>query len=73
MPGPRRSVGGALRKRWLVSNFTSQQLEGTYWGIGSAVEHYEAETPRYSDRPVDDVISDVRTDLTRFPMPSVPS
>ena len=60
------SQGGALRKRWLISNFSSQQLEGTYWGIGSAVEHYEAETPGYSDRLVDDFISEVRTDLDAF-------
>ena len=60
------SQGGALRKRWLISNFSSQQLDGTYWGIGSAVEHYEAKTPGYSERLVDEFISEVRTDLDAF-------
>ena len=56
--------GRALRKRWLISNFLSGELDGTYWGIGSAASHYAASG--YSERVVDAVISEVRTDLDAF-------
>ena len=55
-----------IRKRWLVSNFLSGELAGTYWGIGSAVSHYETTVEGYSDGLVSEVIAEVRTDLDRF-------
>lgn len=60
------SQGTALRKRWLISNFNSDQLDGAYWGIGSTVEHYEVQTPGYPEGLVDDFISEIRTDLDAF-------
>ena len=59
--------GTALRKRWLISNFISGALSGTYWGIGSAAAKYDlpAETG-YSADLVDGVIARVRTDLDAF-------
>ena len=57
----------ALRKRWLISNFMSTELSGTYWGIGSLVENYELPGHAgYSPALVEDVISEVRTDLDAF-------
>lgn len=56
----------ALRKRWLISNFISKQLAGAYWGIGSSADHYGFDSGFYAEALVDDVISEVRTDLDRF-------
>jgi NTE family protein len=68
----------ALRKRWLLSNFILGEIEGTYWGIGSASEDYKAEASANSDKLVENVpsgysnslvkdkISKVRTDLDGF-------
>ncbi len=59
----------ALRKRWLMSNFLAGALQGTYWGVGSAVASYElppADYPGYRAPLVDDVIAEVRTDLDAF-------
>lgn len=58
---------GSLRKRWLISNFITGELSGTYWGVGSDVGSYDLEGwPGYSERLVDEVISRVRTDLDAF-------
>jgi NTE family protein len=58
---------GALRKRWLISSFISGELEGTYWGIGSLVENYDASGQlAYPPDLVENVISEVRTDLDAF-------
>jgi NTE family protein len=57
----------ALRKRWLISNFLSGELAGTYWGIGSLVENYELpDRPCYPPALVENVIAEVRTDLDAF-------
>lgn len=59
--------GSALRKRWLISNFITGALSGTYWGIGSAVAKYDlAADTGYSADLVDRVIAKVRTDLDAF-------
>ncbi|MDP9368296.1 MAG: patatin-like phospholipase family protein [Chloroflexota bacterium] len=55
-----------LRKRWLISGFLNGTLRGTYWGIGSATSHYNPPTPGYSNQIVNDIISEVRTDLDAF-------
>jgi NTE family protein len=60
------SQSRALRKRWLIASFLTDQLQGTYWGIGSATANYESATPGYSAHIVDDIISEVRTDLDAF-------
>ena len=58
---------GVLRKRWLISNFISEELAGTYWGIGSHVGNYGLPGhPGYSPALVDEIISEVRTDLDAF-------
>jgi NTE family protein len=56
---------GALRKRWLISNFIAKILDGTYWGIGSDVQSFKA-TLGYSTKLVDSKISEIRTDLDSF-------
>ncbi len=55
-----------LRKRWLIAGFLSGALEGTYWGIGGTTDHYQSPTPGYPAPLVDDVVSEVRTDLDAF-------
>lgn len=65
---------GALRKRWLIASFQNREkdrsLQGTYWGIGSHTRNYADRGTQpvagYPDELVDDVISEVRTDLDRF-------
>jgi NTE family protein len=56
----------ALRRRWLIASFIRDVLEGTYWGVGSSTAHYDVPTPGYSEALVDDVVSEVRTDLDAF-------
>ena len=55
----------AVRKRWLMSNFLTHELEGAYWGCGSARERYGS-YPGYSKAVAKEVISQVRTDLDQF-------
>ena len=38
----------ALRKRWLISNYLDNTMDGAYWGIGSATDSYPAGGPGYS-------------------------
>ncbi len=58
----------ALRKRWLMANFTEGVLAGTYWGVGSCTANYDrSRAPDgYSQDVVDDLISEVRTDMDGF-------
>lgn len=55
----------ALRKRWLISNFISGSLKGTYWGIGSSRSRYGM-PGGYSKDLARGVIARVRTDLDAF-------
>ena len=55
----------ALRKRWLISNFTAGQLKGTYWGIGSTRASYGLDGG-YSDDLAKNHIAAIRTDLDSF-------
>lgn len=57
---------GAMRKRWLISNFAQGDLKGTYWGIGSGVKNYDPSFEGYDEQLVDEVVSEVRTDLDYF-------
>lgn len=65
---------GALRTRWLIASFLdpddNRSLQGTYWGIGSETRNYGSpDVPAiggYGEDLVDEVISEVRTDLDRF-------
>jgi NTE family protein len=56
---------GAVRKRWLIANFEEDVMDGTYWGIGSSRASYGLEGG-YSEAFVDEVISEIRTDLDYF-------
>lgn len=56
---------GAIRKRWLIAGFINKELRGTYWGIGSAAEHFGM-SGGYPAQLVDDVVSEIRTDLDAF-------
>jgi NTE family protein len=58
--------GAAMRKRWLISNFKSKLMRGAYWGIGSVAGHYPSPSHGYSEGLVDDIISEIRTDLDAF-------
>jgi len=55
----------ALRKRWLISNFVSGQMKGTYWGIGTTVADYGLEGG-YSADLAKNFIAGIRTDLDSF-------
>jgi NTE family protein len=55
----------AVRKRWLISNFVTGQLKGTYWGIGSTAYDYGVQQG-YSNDLAKSYISAIRTDLDRF-------
>ena len=57
----------ALRKRWFISQCISNELAGTYWGIGSARTSYDPkDTFGYSKVLARQVIAEIRTDLDRF-------
>jgi NTE family protein len=51
-----------VRKRWLISNFIHGELEGAYWGMASFPTSYGTDAG-YSDKLIDDVISQFRIDL----------
>jgi len=55
----------ALRKRWLISNFNSKQMKGTYWGIGNTAHDYGIQQG-YSDDLAKHFIAAIRTDLDSF-------
>jgi NTE family protein len=55
----------ALRIRWLISNFTSGLMTGTYWGVGGAGSNYGV-PDWYSKSLARDVIAGIRTDLDAF-------
>jgi NTE family protein len=55
----------ALRKRWLISNFTSRQMNGTYWGVGGCRASYGLDGG-YSDDLARNYIAAIRTDLDSF-------
>ena len=60
---------GAIRKRWLISQFMSDdednRLRGVYFGIGSNASHFHEGAPGYSEADVD-LIARIRTDLDFF-------
>ena len=56
----------ALRKRWLISSFGTGVMTGTYMGIGTPVARYGPGYPGYPTELVEEVISEVRTDLDEF-------
>jgi len=56
----------ALRKRWLISNFLNNTMDGAYWGIGSATSSYAKDGFGYSKELATQVIAAVRTDLDAF-------
>src|ERR1041385_195866 len=55
----------ALRKRWLISNFDSGRMKGTYWGIGSSRSSYGLDGV-CSDDLARTSIAAIRTDLDSF-------
>lgn len=55
----------ALRKRWLISNFISGELKGTYWGVGSTAYDYGI-SQGYSNDLAKNYIAAIRTDLDKF-------
>jgi NTE family protein len=62
---------GALRKRWLISNFLAGVMDGAYWGISSATSSYAkgdaADTSQgYSKVFAAEVIARIRTDMDAF-------
>jgi len=56
-----------VRKRWLISNFVTGNLEGAYWGVAGTAEDYPApSTPAYSKQFVRDFVAPIRIDLDVF-------
>ncbi|UCD57547.1 MAG: patatin-like phospholipase family protein, partial [Candidatus Hydrogenedentota bacterium] len=54
----------ALRKRWLIANFESHVMDGTYWGIASGTERYPRKDANgYSKTLANELIARIRTDL----------
>ena len=57
----------SIRKRWLISSFTRRTRKGAYWGIGSIAKgNGEQGSGGYSKGLVEEVISQVRTDMDAF-------
>lgn len=56
---------GAIRKRWIIASFMRKEMTGAYWGIDSAAESYGL-AGGYSRDLVDEIVSEVRTDLDAF-------
>jgi NTE family protein len=57
-----------VRKRWLIAGFIADELEGTFWGIGSKPTNYgfDPGVPVYSDELIRDFITQTRIDLDPF-------
>lgn len=57
----------ALRKRWLISSFIANVMDGTYWGVASARSSYDPDdTAGYSKALATEMIDTIRTDLDAF-------
>jgi NTE family protein len=56
----------SLRKRWLMANFSTGVMSGTYWSVGSCTANYGERFWGYSEDLVDEVVSEVRTDMDGF-------
>ena len=65
----------AVRKRWLIARYSTKDpafaLDGTYWGIESDPANYDKAAPGYGERLIDDIISEVRTDMDAFTDPEI--
>ena len=60
-----------VQKRWLISNFVTRQLHGTYWDIEGSPKHYLDQPGRskyagYTPELARDVIATIRTDYDAF-------
>ena len=56
----------ALRKRWLISSFVKNIMQGAYWGIASSPERYGPSYEGYSKSLAWRSISAIRTDMNCF-------
>jgi len=54
-----------IRQRWLVARYRRGEVAGAYWGIGNDAADYDR-SDGYSPQLVDEIISQVRTDLDAF-------
>ena len=50
----------AVRVRWLIDSFKSNEFAGTYWGVGSAPSSYDTSYPGYTKALATEVISRIR-------------
>jgi len=56
-----------VRKRWLISNFVTGQLEGAYWSVARSADDYPtASAVAYSKAFVRDFVAPIRIDLDVF-------
>lgn len=57
----------ALRKRWLVAEFTAKRQRGAYWGIGTRMAAFAPGAPRMAvDSAASDALKQVPTRLAAF-------
>jgi NTE family protein len=57
-----------MQKRWLITNFETGRMEGTFWGINSSSAHYDNHCvqPGYSEALARDTIATIRTNFDAF-------
>jgi NTE family protein len=59
-----------VRKRWLIENFITGEMAGTYWAIDSSAAHYgpaaTTAVPGYSAALARDVLGNIRTAYDAF-------
>jgi NTE family protein len=56
----------ALRKRWLISDFTSHRRAGAYWGLDTRIGDYADSLAIAADNSVTGALSRVPTRLAGF-------
>lgn len=56
----------ALRKRWLIAEFSAGRKRGAYWGIGTRLAAYAATPCMTGDSPLSEALEAVPTRLNSF-------
>lgn len=56
----------ALRKRWLIRDFSNKRRRGTYWGIATDIDDYKLDDPMTHDSALTESFQKMRTRLSPF-------